>query len=261
MSKRINQAIVFTSNLQLVEAIHAQLSIVAVILERRHFNPALYDFSRLRGFPVRLADTPEELDSQLDSLESSDLGISFGFSLKFDDEVRESFRFGIWNIHPGSLPENRGRHPITWDFLENSDRFTVVIHEVDNYIDRGYLLAAHSFDRRADHTFLSVQNEMIAAVKKNLLAQAIENYFSGGKVPIGPGNYRKPIGKRLREINPQSLDALEIYNTIMSQADHGGVAVGRRVFTKCTFVYEPFSHLYDGYYFVRSRDGNLMGLN
>jgi hypothetical protein len=51
-----------------------------------------------------------------------DLGLVFGFGLIFKKNYIDKFKHGIWNFHPGDLPKYRGRHPVTWAFLNDEKK-------------------------------------------------------------------------------------------------------------------------------------------
>ena len=75
-----------------------------------------------------------------------DLGIILGARI-LKEKIINSFNYGILNMHPGLLPENRG--------LDNIKQ-GVTIHLIDKYIDRGYLIDRKTIDVYKDDTLVDI---------------------------------------------------------------------------------------------------------
>ena len=46
--------------------------------------------------------------------------------IKFFQIKLLKIKMGIWNIHPGNLP-NRGRHPISWALINNEKKIGISV--------------------------------------------------------------------------------------------------------------------------------------
>ena len=105
---------------------------------------------------------------------SINLCIVFGFGLIFKENFIKKFRYGILNFHTGDLPKYRGRHPLTWAFLNDEKKIAMSIHLINREIDQGYLI--HKFfvkrtykddlDTILDKILLKLDKEMIKIKKK-----------------------------------------------------------------------------------------------
>lgn len=86
--------------------------------------------------------------------------------------VINAFKYGIVNLHPGLLPENRGLDNIKWAVIKGMDN-GVTVHFIDENIDRGNLITRGIIKLYPDDTLMDLyiriqnleQELMIATLK------------------------------------------------------------------------------------------------
>ena len=132
----------FGANYRVAQLINGIYPVTRICCERRVFNLNLHDFACLHGAEFKLVEKRADL---VDLPEMPyGLGISCGFGIIFKNKTIDKFGHGMWNIHYGKLPDIRGRHPISWAFLRGDDKFYVTIHEIDEGIGTGDIIAQRS---------------------------------------------------------------------------------------------------------------------
>ena len=163
-----------------------------------------------------------------------ELAISYGFGLIFKNNLIKKYSNGIWNIHPGDLPKYRGRHPITWAFLNNEKKIGVSIHKIDQKIDRGFLLSK-KFVKRTFKDDEKTINKKIFKILPSAIRLAIKNFNNGKFVKIKKGRYYKALYKGVLIKNPKQANFLFVYNAIKAQKSYGGVKIGKVKFKDVIF--------------------------
>lgn len=234
------------------------IPVLRIVCERRAFNVDLYTFAKWRRAEFHTVEKRRDL-SVLDHRDGS-LGVSCGFGIIFRRKQIENFAHGIWNIHFGKLPDIRSRHPISWAFLRADDRFHLSIHEIDEQIDRGHLLAENSIRRELHDTEAEVQAGLTALLEDGLFQAAVDNYRAGKKTRLGEGTYYESLAGKYEVVDPAEHDGEFLFNLVCSQAFHGGFRIGDRQYRKCVFVNDEFIEQYEEYDLFTCRDGVTVGL-
>jgi len=71
-------------------------------------------------------------------------------------EVIESARWGTFNLHPGPLPENAGRNPVSWAIFEGHREHGVTLHHMAVEFDAGAIAFEERFPLNGDETAFSL---------------------------------------------------------------------------------------------------------
>lgn len=259
MSK-IDSVYFFGSNYKVAQIVDAKLPIKGICCQGRSFNRQIYDFAMLHSIDFTPADDLKELLNILPRQPNNSLGISYGFGMIFKNAHIASFRHGIWNIHTGGLPENRGRHPISWSFLKGHKKFGLSIHEINEEVDRGYLLAKGFIDRDLNDTQGEIEEKLINLLSMRLFQEAIDNYFNSNKHLLEEGTYNKSLAGAFQSISVNDYDSKFIFNLFKSQAVYGGVTVGDKRYSECVFYNPAYRQSYSGYDIFVCQDGIRVGL-
>jgi len=101
-----------------------------------------------------------------------DYVISYGYTHILKEDIINSSKNGIINLHISYLPWNRGAHPNFWSFTDNTKK-GVTIHYVDKGIDTGDIIFQKEieFDIEED-TFEKTYNKL----KKEIELLFIDNW-------------------------------------------------------------------------------------
>lgn len=132
-----------------------------------------------------------------------DLGIILGARI-LPKGVIDLFPYGILNMHPGLLPQNRGLDTIEWAALKGIPQ-GVTTHLIDEHIDRGTLIDKREIKTYPDDTPLDIWLRL-QSLQLKMMIEAIERIESGEQftTKIGAGTYHKYMGledqEKVREI-------------------------------------------------------------
>jgi folate-dependent phosphoribosylglycinamide formyltransferase PurN len=130
---------------------------------------------------------------------SPDLMITSGCPL-LRPELFNLPHLGTINIHWGVAPQYRGEHTLFWPlYFNDPDNLGVTIHQIDNSIDGGPMLAQRSPDLSPQETELSATVK-VARLTAELLPQVVTEIRRTGRItgtaPRGTGKLFVRRGRR-----------------------------------------------------------------
>ncbi len=241
--------IFFGSNYRVAEEILKVLPLKKIVTEQRTLNRELVTLAQLRSIKLEVVSNTATMNEL--ALEGA-LAICCGFGLIFSEERISKFRKGILNIHFGKLPENRGRHPLSWSFLMNEFEIWASLHLINGEIDKGRLLHQFKIERSIDDDIQSVEKGLVAKLADNLRV-ALEKLNKGQWADLANGTYHPNLIGKLVALNPGEHDANFLLNAIRSQKIYGGIEIEGRLITEA-YIYRPeFSD--DSFMVTVSQDG------
>tara|TARA_Y100000294_G_scaffold168282_1_gene178352 strand:+ start:96 stop:827 length:732 start_codon:yes stop_codon:yes gene_type:complete len=127
-----------------------------------------------------------------------DLGIILGARI-LEENIINSFKIGILNMHPALLPENRGLDNIKWAILRNFKQ-GVSCHLINKEVDKGKLIIKEEIDVYEDDTlvdiFLRIQNK-----EQKLMIESLRILEKGKKdfEEVEKGNYFESVPENLEK--------------------------------------------------------------
>ena len=228
----------FSSNYKLAQKLYYLGNLKCVILEKRHFNQNIYNFCRLRNIPIYPIKSIKELDEILPKFAKNTFGISFGIGLFFKQKHIENFEYGILNIHTGKLPDNRGRHPIGWSFINNDKYFYTSVHLINEEIDQGKLVYEEKILRDINDTEVDVINKVDNLIEKNLIENSLNNYFKGNFTELTRGKYNERLSEKFNDINSKDYTSAEIFSIFKSQSCYHKIKINGKTYSNCDFYHE-----------------------
>lgn len=121
-----------------------------------------------------------------------DVGIILGARI-IKENIINSFKIGVINMHPGMLPHNRGLDNLKWAILKGYKQ-GVSVHLISKEIDQGNLIVQREVEVYADDTlvdiFLRIQNmEQVLMIETLRILEAGQRNFS----KVAEGNYFKSV--------------------------------------------------------------------
>lgn len=66
-----------------------------------------------------------------------DVGISMNCTSILNEEFLNSFKFGVFNAHPGDLPKYKGNACPNWAILNGEERIALTVHQMNTLLDDG----------------------------------------------------------------------------------------------------------------------------
>ena len=250
----------FGNNYKVVQILDDIAEIKHIICEKKSFNTDIYDYAMLYSIKFSAVEKRRELEAVLPKHTKAAVGISYGFGIIFKNQHINKFKYGIWNIHTGELPENRGRHPISWSFIKGHKSFGLAIHEINEEIDKGYLLGSTLIKRDLKDTETEIENKIISELESGLIITAMDNYFAGNKHELAEGFYSESLAHKYDNIDILEHSAVFLFNLFKSQAKHGGIIVNGKKYVDCVFYNSAYPESYKDYDLFTSKNGEIIGL-
>lgn len=196
-----------------LEAFHAaveQLTIIGVITEARASDGPVAEDARARGIDLELVTDARQVPVALSRF-SCELVLMCEFGLILPHEGLEGCT--VINVHPGLVPDNRGRHPLPQAILHGDEYMGVTALIADlQLIDAGEILCRLEapIDYESDY---NTNNERLRRMLRMATDDAIRQVLSGQVADNSylfrcrPNRYRPPVerGTLERIINLPSL--------------------------------------------------------
>ena len=249
----------FSSSYKLAQKLYYLGNLKAVYIEKRHINQDIINFCSIRSIPLYMAEKLDELEKVLPAKTKNAVGISFGAEFIFKKKHINLFKHGIWNIHLGKLPDNRGRHPIGWSFINNDKYFTFTVHSINEQIDQGKLIYEENIERDINDDTNLIVKKFYDLLEKNFLENAIENYNSGKLITIDKGNYNKNLIDKFNNIKLSDYTGAQLYSIFKSQIVYGPLNVEGKIYDDCNFYSELLKN--DNCEIVKAKDGISLSLH
>ena len=238
------------------EIINKTVRIGTVVIESQSFTKEILDFTHY--IDATLVSI-EEVDQVLELENSGDIGISYGFGLKFTRNVIDYFPCGILNIHTGDLPNYRSRHPVSWAMINGESQIGITIHKIDEKIDCGYLVHKFYVKRSFLDDLGSLQIKIENALF-NEFPESIKKLSSKDLEELDAGVYLHRIDKVFSNVDPREMTSKKLYSLFMSQKIYGGVNILGSKKIECHIYNNIFEHHFDGYEIHKCVDGVLVAL-
>lgn len=136
-----------------------------------------------------------------------DLGIILGARI-LKQNVIDSFKIGVLNMHPGIIPINRGLDNLKWAIIDKMKQ-GVTTHLISNEIDKGKLIDIQELDVFEDDTLIDIHIRL-QELEQNMMIEAIKK-LQNGFIPLdilADGKYNKAV-----DLNNELLliDQFEFY--------------------------------------------------
>ncbi len=139
------------------------------------------------------------------------------FSRHIPHVILQLPEYGCLNVHPSLLPANRGPLPLFWDLREGRVTTGVTIHEIEEKMDRGAILAQETFSIPDGISYEQLEARC-AELGGKLLAQTVQAVCEGRarRVPQDEtkSSYRSFPTAEDFLVDPSSWSARHLYNFI-----------------------------------------------
>jgi methionyl-tRNA formyltransferase len=202
-------------------------------------------------FVIKNADLKKSFTNNID------LGLVFGFGLIFKKNYINKFKYGIWNFHPGDLPKYRGRHPITWAFLNDEKKIGLSIHSINEKIDQGFLIHKYFVKRN----YYDDENLILKKITKRFnreLPCAIRNFFSNNTKKLSKGHYYPALFNGIEDIDSKNKNSKYAYNAIKAQKIYGGTKINGQLYKDVFFFKKNFKIKNKNYQIIKFKDNKRL---
>jgi len=140
---------------------HQFLRLSAVITqEKRHPDAAITAFRKL-GIDTRIVKEKSDLNKIPEWIETENV-LMYDFGMILPHKLTQSHC--ICNVHPGSLTNNRGPHPIGWSILNGETSTCLSLHKIDEKIDLGLLIATYEVPVYNTDDIISIEQRLFTGL-------------------------------------------------------------------------------------------------
>jgi len=222
---------VYSNNFLFIKVIK-KFFIIKNVFSDKPFNHKFKEFCKTELINFNYVIHKKNL--KISFVNNIDLGLSFGFGLIFNENYIKQFKYGIWNFHTGDLPKYRGRHPITWAFLNDEKRIALSIHSINQKIDQGNLIHKYFVKR----TYYDDENSILDKIAKKFyteIPKAIKNFFSNNIKKLSKGTYYPSLIQGIKKIESKKTNSIYAYNAAKAQKTHSGIQVDEHFYKDAFF--------------------------
>jgi methionyl-tRNA formyltransferase len=157
--------------------------------------------------------------------------IKYGLSISFPKRLRISFlklfNPGIFNIHPGLIQYNRGRHSAFWS-IYNDSNFGCTLHIMNEKFDDGHIFDQIIYKNNGSYNSYEIHQKSNLArlliLKKNF-QKILNNSFSSKSFSNTRGKYysKKDIFKKIILKKTSNINVSELFKIIRGTSfdNHG----------------------------------------
>lgn len=128
-------------------------------LKKQHPVALMAEYLKLPLYKVNSLNNKES--EKFINSSSPDLIILVGYGEKISEKIIKIPKFGIWNVHPSSLPNYKGSMPIQYSILNGDLKTGVSVISINNIIDSGDILNFQECIISHDDNFLSLSNKLV----------------------------------------------------------------------------------------------------
>ena len=209
----MKSAHIFTNNKHIVKILSKFFKIKKIFTQKKKiFSSSLY-----HNATVQIVDSLEKIPKK--DFKDVSMAVSFSFGKIFKKKFIKNYSEGIWNIHPGDLPNYRGRHVISWAFLNNEKKIGISVHIINEKIDRGFLLAKKFVSRTYKDDESTIQKKILKIIPK-ILRLSIKNFEKKNFVYLKKGKYYPSLKNGIDwlsdQVGKKALDPEKIQGKIFN---------------------------------------------
>lgn len=238
------------------EIVNKTIGIGVVVVEKQLFSKEIMNFAHYIDAQLTPVDS---IGQVLEIDNKGEIGISYGFGMKFTKDVIDYFPCGVINIHTGDLPAYRSRHPISWAMIKGEKNIGITVHKIDEKIDCGHLVHKFYVERSFSDDLNSLQIKIEKALESEF-PKAIACLASSSFEKLSEGVYLNRIDKVFANVNPADISSKQLFSLFRSQKIYGGVNVLGKKQSECDIYNNEFHAHYDGCEIHRCKDGVLVAL-
>lgn len=173
---------------------------------------------------IHLYEMNDEKIYEIDEHILSDKVLIYKFGYIIPDEIINKHDF--FNIHPGSLDNNRGAHPLRWTILNGEKETYMTLYRITG-LDEGFVICEEKIQvKNAD--YIELDKKMDRKIKKilNCLIDFSKDEEHSGKIILKEGGkYRRKVQEKDYTIDLLQDDFEVVQRKIRSVKDFGGAVI------------------------------------
>jgi len=159
--------------------------------------PPVKVWAKVNNIPVV---QPEKLDNNFIEIlknENFDLGIVAAYGKIIPQNVIDSPKYGILNIHPSLLPKYRGPSPVESQIWQNEKNTGVTIIKLDALMDHGPIVLQRSFPMPTPLPNREELHKLLWNMGGEMISEVIPKWINGEINPIEQDHTEATFTKKL----------------------------------------------------------------
>lgn len=144
-----------------------QFKLAGMICEKKHMTDEMQKSVAENSIPLYGVENKRQLTKVCRELRLR-LAVMYSFGIIIPPEILGYA--DIYNIHPGSLKDNRGSSPLNWSILRNEKETEITLHKVSAQIDAGEVVAVKKLSIQQTDTPVTLRQKA-----EQLLPQVVED--------------------------------------------------------------------------------------
>ena len=210
----------FGESARLAECIfhNSKFELKAIFCEKNKINNELLTFSYQRNIPLFKVENNFKLLQKLNQIKL-DIALMCGFGIILNQEILDQVK--VYNLHPGKLPDYKGRHPTFHATINGDKSIFYTLHEVVVRIDSGKIIDEVEMPYYFWQNEFDVQKYLIFAFDK--LIKSLPLYFENKIISKinSTGKYYPKVQKKDKILNTE-FSIAKLLNIIRAQVPFGG---------------------------------------
>jgi methionyl-tRNA formyltransferase len=248
--------VVFSNSLDFIKTIYKNCNLQIVFIEKSKVNLGLKKFIKDKKIKSYLVS--RNLDILKKNINHKIYAFSYGFGIIFTKEVINKFKYGIWNFHPGLLPNYRGRHPISWALINNEKKIGISVHLINDKIDMGYLIYQNVVRRNKNDNDKDIEKKIIKKIKDNFIKKTFNNFEQNNIKKLKKGKYYPSLFNGINIKSPKLYNSTKIFNIFKSQENYNGVLLNNIRYKKAFRYSKKILSTYDMYEIQKFKDNKKL---
>lgn len=232
----VNSAVIFTNSLRFLKTINKSFKVDLVLIDSSKEELDILNYCRWNSINIVFFNSKTNL-SLLNSFKENYV-FTYGFNHIFTSSIINIFNKGIWNVHPGVLPDYRGRHPVQWAIINGEKSIGVTIHSITTEIDKGNLLALDFIKVEVEDTESTIYSKIFKLLEEKLISLSITTYSKNEYKELGDGTYYPSLKGGPEILFYKEYTSVEFFNLVKSQQEYNGIKIGNKVYKKAYFYEE-----------------------
>ena len=162
-------ALIFTTHesfIDIYEIMRNTCNIVGIVVpaNRKNTEKLARVIEKCKCNDIQVFEHPYRNDmfefNQFISSQGINFGVSWSYSQIIQPETLSLFKYGIWNMHGGKIPEYRGANVLQWAIINGEDEIGVTWHMMDTEIDAGDILYESTVAIRNEDDAITVREKI-----------------------------------------------------------------------------------------------------
>ena len=202
-----------------------KFKILKIFCEKKRVTAELKEAANLNNIEIRFFDNLASLENLISNCSPCIIFFIYQLDYLIPKFLTEKYKF--YNIHRGSLIDNRGPTPESWSILLGEKFSETSLHIIDERVDAGLLVKAVRFSIPEGSSILDLRlmHNSNLPILINAMLNNENNNIKGTYIPRTNKGYRPWIQDKDITIDFQKDNLLSFKNKFLTQLGFKGIIV------------------------------------